>query len=140
MTSFIYTAGMRSTTQYHDQQPLLRRIYGAVICFAVLCFAVLRFLLGRPYEPWHSALVLLPCVPLGLMVFWFLRWAEHMDELKRRVFLEAIAFSAILTAFLTFCYGFLQSVGWPAMRGWYVWGLMGPLWLVGLVRAKRKYE
>lgn len=79
-------------------------------------------------------------LPLTLMLLTCLRWLSALDEFYRRIFLEAIAFSAVVTAFCTFGYGFLQSVGWPAVSLWSVWAVMGPLWVVGLFVAKRRYQ
>lgn len=108
--------------------------------FALAASLALLSTCSRPHLPWHSLVVLLPAVPLGLMLAAFFRGIRQLDELKRRACLEAIAFSAIVTAFLTFSYGFLQTVGWPALHSWCVWGVMRPLWLVGLWMSKRRYE
>lgn len=139
LESFIYSQAMHTAPNVPERRTFLPVISWTAV-FAVAAPLALLSTRGKPHLPWHSVVVLLPAVPLALMVFSFLRGVQQLDELKKRVFFEAIAFSALGTAFLTFSYGFLQTVGWPALNLWCVWGVMGPLWLAGLWVSKRRYE
>jgi hypothetical protein len=63
-----------------------------------------------------------------------------MDELQRRIQLEALAFGFTASAVLTFTYGFLQGVGFPQANWTLVWPVMGSTWVLGLLIARRKYR
>jgi hypothetical protein len=54
--------------------------------------------------------------------------------------LEALAFSFALTGVLTFSYGLLAFVGFPAISWVYIFPLMIALWGVGQAVAKRRYQ
>src|SRR4051812_21219986 len=94
----------------------LKRICMALIAFAVATVSSFAFVQNHPPAGWRSIIVLLPMVPLIFMVKTFLDFVRCMDEFKQRVYMESIAFSALATAVLTFGYGFLERVGWPALN------------------------
>jgi hypothetical protein len=88
---------------------------------------------------WRVVVSLLPMVP-GLGMCWaVLRQLRRMDELQRRLQLEALAFAFATTALLTFSYGFLENVGFPRASMFTVWPGMGVAWVVGLALARRRY-
>ncbi|MCX2860227.1 hypothetical protein OOZ63_00045 [Paucibacter sp. PLA-PC-4] len=88
----------------------------------------------------RDALALSPMLP-GLAVVWvILRQLRRMDELQRRVQLEALGLAFAGTALLTLGYGFLEGVGYPRMSSFVVWPVMASLWVVGLVLAARRYR
>ena len=62
-----------------------------------------------------------------------------MDELQQRLEVEALAFAFGGTALITFAYGFLQDAGFPDLNWFYVWPLMGGLWIVGGFIARRRW-
>src|SRR6202007_630577 len=45
------------------------------------------------------------------------RALSRLDEVHKRVQVQALGFSLAATALLTFGYGFLESIGWPVMNG-----------------------
>jgi hypothetical protein len=63
-----------------------------------------------------------------------------MDELQRRIQLEALALASDGTALLTFSYGFLENVGFPHLSLFWVLPLMCALWGLGAGVAGRKYR
>jgi hypothetical protein len=86
-----------------------------------------------------AATALLPMVP-GAGVCWaVLRQLRRMDELQRRLQLEALACAFAGTALITFSYGFLENVGFPRVSMFTVWPLMGTLWIGGLYFCRRRY-
>jgi hypothetical protein len=52
-----------------------------------------------------------PAVPTIFALLAFLRFLTRMDELQRRIQLEALGFAFGVTAILTFAYGFLENAG-----------------------------
>ncbi len=86
------------------------------------------------------AVNLLPMVG-ALAVAWVLfRGIGRMDELQRRIQLDAIALSFLGTALITFAWGFAEGSGLPHLRAFAVWPIMGALWGVGLLVARRRYR
>ena len=90
--------------------------------------------------PWRDVIALSPMVG-GLACAWaILRELRRMDELQRRIQLEALGFSFAGTAILTFSYGFLEGLGYPKLSMFTVWPILAALWIIGLVLARRRYQ
>ena len=91
-------------------------------------------------SPWRDLIALSPMLPGALMVWAILRQLRRLDELQRRIQLEAIALAFAGTAFITFSYGFLEGLGYPHLSMFMVWPLAAVLWILGLVLATRRYK
>ena len=69
---------------------------------------------------------------------WSLR---HLDELQRKIQLEALAIAFVGTGVLGAGYGFLQSAGLPQIDwGAFIWPAMVGLWAIGYAVASRRYR
>jgi hypothetical protein len=88
----------------------------------------------------HIPLVLVPLVPAGFAMRAHLRFLSRMDELGRRIQLEALAFGFGAAGMLTFAYGFLEHAGFPQLSYTWVFPLMIVLWGVGGAIATRRYR
>lgn len=109
--------------------------YGLVLVTSIQY--VQRF---KPPSPLKEILTLSPMVP-GIFLIWaILRYRRSWDELQRRVEMEALIFSFVVTAFLTFSYGFLEGVGYPRMSMLVVMPMMSALKIVGQIFAARRYR
>ena len=113
---------------------------GAIVAYALALFVTITLLNAYPDAVWRVPLALVPVVPLIFALLAFVRFLGRMDELQRRVQLEALAFAFGGTALLTFSYGFLQIVGFPQVSWFAVWPIMAALWIVGLYLANRRYS
>ena len=91
-------------------------------------------------RPWRDLLALSPILPAAAVAWVVLRELRRMDELQRRIQLEALGFAFAGTAILTFSYGFLEGLGYPRQSMFMVWPLLAVLWIVGLVLARRRYQ
>ena len=91
-------------------------------------------------RPWRDLIALSPMIPAAATAWIVLRELRRMDELQRRIQLEALGFSFAGTAILTFSYGFLEGLGYPRLSMFTVWPLLAALWIVGLVLARRRYQ
>ena len=91
-------------------------------------------------RPWRDLIALSPMLPAAAMAWIVLRELRRMDELQRRIQLEALGFSFAGTAILTFSYGFLEGLGYPRLSMFTVWPILATLWVVGLVLARRRYQ
>ncbi len=91
-------------------------------------------------RPWRDLIALSPMIPAATLAWVILRELRRMDELQRRIQLEALGFSFAGTAILTFSYGFLEGLGYPRLSMFSVWPILAVLWIVGLVIARRRYQ
>ncbi|MGA7732743.1 MAG: hypothetical protein WCD37_15915 [Chloroflexia bacterium] len=110
--------------------------YGLVLTASVL---ILKSNLD-PDAPWRIPVALAPMIPAMFGMMAFVRYMGSMDELQRRIQLEAIAFGFGGTAALTFGYGFLEGVGFPPINWTFIFPLMIGLWGIGVAIAGRRYQ
>jgi hypothetical protein len=75
-----------------------------------------------------------------LVIWLFVRALSRLDEVQKRLQVQALGFSLAATALLTFGYGFLEGVGWPALNGTFILPLMALLWGIGMFVLALKYR
>ena len=116
-------------------------LLAALGCALVIIAAAL---VAREYprgSAMRIALALVQGIATGvtiLMPWWGMK---RLDELQRRVQLEALAMAFFGTGILSCAYGFLESAGLPRIEwGPVIWPVMALLWAVGLVVANRRYR
>jgi hypothetical protein len=95
---------------------------------------------GMVPKAWQSVAVLTPMLPCGFALWAILRQLGRLDELQRRVQLDAVGLAFAGTAMLTFGYGFLEGVGFPRLSMFVIWPVMAALWLIGGFVAARRYR
>ena len=106
-------------------------------------YLVARLLLRANISaPFNILAALLP-VPFALL--WITKFVQHirqLDELQRRIHLEALAVAFPLTFLLLLTLGLLElTINLPA-EDWsyrHVWAMLPLLYFVGLALAKRRY-
>jgi len=110
----------------------------------VLAYFVARLGLEK-VEPGSTAALLLALFPVpafGLLILAYTRAVRSMDELARRIHLEALALAFPLALLVAFTAGLLDLAGFPGAGNWdlpRLWPLLLlPYWL-GLARAQRRY-
>ncbi|MFT4003575.1 MAG: hypothetical protein QM684_25370 [Rhizobium sp.] len=89
---------------------------------------------------WKTILSLTPMLPAFLVAMSILRHLRRIDELQRRIQLEAFSLAFAGTALITFSYGFLENVGYPKLSMFAVWPLMSTLWIIGGIISHRRYR
>lgn len=122
------------------QRRFLGNFILALLAYAGCVLVSSHYLPSLPAGAGKTALALLP-VPAMLMMAWVV--IEHLrslDELARRIQLEALGLAFVGTALLTFSYGFLETAGYPRLSMFMVWSLMGSLWAIGAVVGVRRYR
>jgi hypothetical protein len=95
---------------------------------------------ANPHAAWRVPVALAPVIPAAVALWAYVRFLNRMDELQRRIQLEALALASGGTALLTFSYGFLENVGFPQLSLIWVLPLMVALWGLGTSVAGRKYR
>lgn len=97
----------------------------------------------RALEPTGSlkiAINLAPMIGAFAAAWAIMRGLWRMDELQRRIQLDAIAISFLGTALITFGWGFAENAGLPQLRAFMVWPIMGVLWGLGILIAQKHYR
>jgi hypothetical protein len=118
----------------------LREFLSSMAAYAVLVPLSVRLLHGHEHTALGYCVAFLPIVPSAFALWAFLRFFRGLDELQRRIQLEAGAFSFLATCFITLTWAFQQNAGLPRFDVGWVAPLLIMLWGVGLGIAKRRYE
>ena len=118
----------------------LREFLTAMIGYAV-ALLISVFLLQRiPSSTWwRIPLALAPIIPIFFALRAFLRFFQRIDELQRRIQLEAFALSFGGTCVVTFSYGLLEYAGFPILNWTWVPALMMTFWGIGSGIASWRY-
>jgi hypothetical protein len=113
--------------------------YRSQIHFGLALLAYLMVLVGsvtivkaNPGAAWTYLVAVLPVIPGALVVWLFVRAIARLDEVQKRMHMQAFAFSLGATALITFGYGFLEGAGLPDLSWTFVTLLMALLWGLGL--------
>lgn len=96
--------------------------------------------LGRHSDsPWRYAVALTPMLPGFWIALGVVQAIRRLDELERRILLEALSVSFMGTFILVLSLGLLKIAGLPAVNGAYIALFMAVLWLVAKLLIHRKY-
>ncbi|MET3598977.1 hypothetical protein [Martelella mangrovi] len=101
-----------------------------------------QYLLGNGLEgnTLRLSIALLPMLPALFICVVVVRCIRQLDELQRRVQLEALAVASAGTALITFSYGFLEGIGFPRLSMFMVWPLMAAIWFLGVIVGKFRFR
>lgn len=113
---------------------------GAMAAYSVTVPTSIWLLRGHEHTPLGYAVAFLPIIPSALALWAFMRMFRTLDELQRRIQLEAVAFSFLATCLITLTWAFQQNAGLPRFDVSWVAPLLIMLWGLGLGIAKRRYE
>lgn len=128
-----------------NQKQVMSR-YGKELAFASIAYAALlvasivtlqRFELSKASQ---VIITLLPAIPTAFVIIAIMRMLTDSDELQQRIQLFATAFSAALTGFITFSYGFLENVGFPKFSTFLVFPMLIAFWGISMGYFTRKYQ
>jgi hypothetical protein len=129
-----------------EPRPRRSRLLPAVtLAWIVLYFAARVALHRLEMEPWlRVGIALVPVVPF-IAVLWLIAVAVRgdMDELERRVHLEALALAFPLAMVLLMTLGLLQRAVPLPFEDWsyaHVWVYLPLFYFVGLAFAWRRYR
>jgi hypothetical protein len=112
----------------------------AMLAYLIVLALSMAFVNANPGSTWRFVVVLAPVVPALFVVLAVVRHVRRLDELQRRIQLEALALAFPSSALVTFSYGLLQQAGLPPLNWTWVWLVMGSFWLLGTVVAARRYR
>lgn len=128
-----------------NQKQVMSR-YSKELAFASIAYAALlvasiitlqRYELSKALQ---VIVTLLPAIPTAFVIIAIMRMLISSDELQQRIQLYATAFSAALTGFTTFSYGFLENVGFPKFSTFLIFPMLVAFWGISLAYFSRKYQ
>ena len=121
-----------------QQKKYFWRMTAGFIAYAGSIKAVNNFF---PDNQQHNYwLVLLPLLPLMFVAATIIRAVSDLDEMKRKIQIEAMAFAGLATGFTCFTYLFLRDMGAPEFRGEWAFYIMWAYYWIGLFFSWRRYR
>ena len=128
--------------------PATTPLFAKPVVWGVAWFATwigARIVLENPAIPtWAKITLALAPTPLaGAALLTILREARELDELEKRIQLEALAFAFVLTLLLIMTLGLMELAVTLNRDDWsyrHVWAMLPPLYFAGLVLARRRYS
>lgn len=112
----------------------------AVLAFLMVLVGAVTVVQANGAVSWRYFVAAIPLVPAGIVIWLFMRALARLDEVHKRVQVQALGFALASTALFTFGYGFLEGIGWPQMNGTLVLPLMALLWGVGMIVIAVRYR
>lgn len=100
----------------------------SILAYLMVLAGAVTAVQANPDAGWRYYVALLPAIPAALVIWLIVRQLARMDEVQKRIQVQAIGFSMAATALLTFAYGFLEAVGMPQMNGAFVLPAMALCW------------
>lgn len=116
----------------------------AVAVFLVLYFLA-RLVLKQPdlAQPLRVTVALLPIPVFALFLFSFIRGLKDLDELERRIQLEALVIAFPLAILLIMTLGLLELAVPLSPENWsyrHIWPFLTMFYFIGLAIARKRYE
>lgn len=111
----------------------------SMFAYAVVLIAAVEVIQRFPHAAWRIPVAVAPVIPICFALWAFLRALGRMDELQRRIQLNAIGIGFGATGIVTFTYGFLELVGFPMMSYLWVLPMMAVFWGIGTAFATWRY-
>ncbi len=105
----------------------------AILAYLMVLVGSVTVVQANREADWRYYVALLPVAP-------FVRALTRLDELQRRIQIQAFACSLGASALLTFGYGFLEGAGLPHLSWTYVLPLMALLWGAGTAFFTWRYR
>ena len=123
-----------------NQKRYLKEFGGSMAAYSAIVPISMWMLRGHEHTLLGYCIALLPIIPSALAMWAFMRMFRGLDELQRRILLEAVAFSFLATCLITLTWAFQQNAGLPRFDVSFVAPLLILLWGLGLCVAKRRYQ
>ncbi|HKW59712.1 MAG TPA: hypothetical protein VJR46_08170 [Candidatus Dormibacteraeota bacterium] len=104
----------------------------AILAFLMILVGAVTVVAANSSAEWRYWVALLPGVPAGVVVWLVVRELGRLDEVQKRMQMQAIGFALATTGLVTFAYGFFEGAGLPQMSAVLVLPLMAAFWGLGL--------
>jgi hypothetical protein len=124
-----------------ERIPLVRPLLVPFVAYVAILLLSSNWLNSHPETPWKSAAIaLLPMIPGIFIAQRVVRAILQLDEMQRRILLEAAAISFVGTFFLVLSIGLLAQVDVPQLNGTYIGLFMMVLAFLGKLWSSRRYQ
>ncbi|MCB8950260.1 MAG: hypothetical protein H6653_19815 [Ardenticatenaceae bacterium] len=125
-----------------NRKYLIRFIMGMVGYSILLPLSLIVVGDGRVEQPWLAVLVaLLPIAPFVNAMTAVLHNVREQDELQRRIHLEAVLVTTLLTGAVTFSYGLLEASELvPPLPTLFIAPFMIAVWGITHTVISRRYD
>ena len=119
-----------------------RRLVAGVVVYGILLVISILLLKddGLADSLWRLPVALLPLPGGGYIIYREVRRYQQLDEYWQRVHLTALAIAFLGSALVAFTFGFLENAEIAKQSGFFYFGVMTALYVLGLVIAKRRYS
>ena len=111
-----------------------------ILAYLMVLVGTVTLLQANPDAAWRYYVAALPLIPAGLVIWVFMRSLARLDEVQKRIQVQAFGFAIGATALLTFGYGFLEGAGLPHLSWTYVLPLMAVLWALGVAMFRWRHR
>ena len=109
-----------------------------------LTFFAARAVLESTVPTWVRVIAALAPTPIaGAALLAIIRGARELDELERRIQLEALAFAFVIAVLLLMTLGLMELAVTLNRDDWsyrHVWAMLPTLYFLGLALARRRYS
>jgi hypothetical protein len=127
----------------NDSGPGRLQLFGLAILAGVLMIAVsLVNRLAAPGPVLRVVLAIVPVLPIAALAWAILRAIQRLDELQRRIQLDAMSAVFVSGIFVAVIYGQLQHahVGLPDLNWAYFYPVQLVSWTIAYTIASRRYQ
>jgi hypothetical protein len=123
-----------------ERFPLVRPLLVPLVLYLGLLALALSWIEAHAESSWRFIVALAPMLP-GVWIAWgFVRAIRKLDELGRKILVEAMALSFCFTLVLTLSLGLLGIAGLPQPNAVYISLFMVIILLVGKLLVTGKYQ
>ncbi len=123
--------------------PSRLQLFGlALLAGGLMIAASLANRLTDPGPGLRVALAILPVLPLAALAWAILRAIQQLDELQRRIHLDAMCAAFVSGLFVAVIYGQLQHarIGLPELNWAYFYPVQLVSWAIGYLIASHRYR
>ena len=105
----------------------------AILAYLMVLVGSVTVVAANSDASWRYFVAVLPVAPAGIVISLTVRRLGRLDEVQKRTQMQALGFSMVATALVTFGYGYLESAGLPHLSPTLVLPLMAAFWGAGLL-------
>ena len=127
-------------TRIKQRIKLIRPLLVPLVLYLALLAVAVIWAPKMEASPWRYAVALLPILPGLFLALGIVQMTSKIDEMERRIVLEAVAFSFIFTLILLLSFALLGLVGVPQPSNTWVVFIMSMLLVVGKFWGNWRYR
>jgi hypothetical protein len=112
----------------------------AMIGYALVLIISLKLIPMVTPGWWQVLIAIAPVMPAAFVLLSIVRLLSRIDEMQRRIHLEAAALAAGIAALLALTCGFLENAGLPRLSGFWTFASLAFLWAIFAMVLRRRYR